>query len=228
MIARLIPLALLIASPCAAEIEPTPGIGDPRLQTVVYDASQVVVLRGAPGYAIAVEFSPDERIENVAVGDSGGWQVTPNRRGDALFIKPVGNAQTSNLTVITDVRRYNFSLVSLYSPQPNMPFSVRFIYPAPVASETSAVIGPTLYRMSGDEELWPSEMSDDGQATSISWPAGATMPAIYAIDDRGHETIVNGAMRDGYYVVDSIADRFVFRLGRQRATARRLPQDNAR
>ena len=67
-----------------------PGGGDPRIQTRrLYDADQVVQLQGAPGYQLDVEFAPDERIESVAVGDSAAWQVTPNRRGDRLFVKPL-------------------------------------------------------------------------------------------------------------------------------------------
>ena len=54
-----------------------------------YDADQVVPLQAAPGYQVMLEFGADERIENVAVGDSAAWQVTPNRSGDHVFVKPL-------------------------------------------------------------------------------------------------------------------------------------------
>ncbi len=41
-----------------------------------------------------IEFGHGERIENVAVGDSSAWQVTPNKRANLLFLKPLfGKAQ---------------------------------------------------------------------------------------------------------------------------------------
>ncbi len=61
--------------------------------------------RARPGYQLAVEFGPDEQIENVAVGDSGAWQVTPNRRGDHLFVKPIQPGVSTNMTVVTNTPR---------------------------------------------------------------------------------------------------------------------------
>ena len=46
---------------------------------MLYDPQQVVLLQVAAGYQLTLAFAPDERIESVAVGDSGAWQVTPNR-----------------------------------------------------------------------------------------------------------------------------------------------------
>ena len=80
---------------------------------------------------------------------------------------------------------------------------------------------PAFYKMRGAKALAPSAMSDDGMATTISWPADTPIPAVYAVDANGQETIVNGAMREGAFVVDAIAPRFVFRSGKLKATATR-------
>ena len=56
-----------------------------------------------------LEFEPGEKIETVSIGDALGWQVTPNRKADVLFVKPVLKS-TTNLTVLTDLRRYAFEL----------------------------------------------------------------------------------------------------------------------
>ena len=51
------------------------------------------------------------------------------------------------------------------------------------------------------------------------------MPAVFALDPLGQETLVNGMMRDGMYVIDSVAKRLVFRLNAQTAYAsRHLPR----
>ena len=80
----------------------------------------------------------------------------------------------------------------------------------------------TRYKLSGNKALWPTAMSDDGQFTAIVWAPGTTMPAVYLINERGKEAIVNGTVRDGAYMIEGVASRYVFRLGKDSASARRL------
>ena len=225
----LLALALaLVAAPLAAQVQPQPGAGDPRIQIVDYDEDQVVLLQAAPGYQVTVEFGADERIENVAVGDSGSWQVTASRRGDFLFVKPIQAAGT-NMTVVTDARTYLFELSPLYGPSADMAYTIRFRYPG---DEQSAGLGGEApdeasgvgtvegrYRVSGDRALRPTGISDDGVHTYIEWPRERALPAVYAVDEQGGETLVNGMMRDNLFVIDSVVPRLVFRIDRQEARA---------
>ncbi|KQN04358.1 hypothetical protein ASE85_04705 [Sphingobium sp. Leaf26] len=200
---------------------PQPSPGDPRIQTVDYDADQVVRLPLQMGFALSIEFAADERIENVAIGESAGWQVTPNKRADHLFIKPTEGAVDTNLIVLTDARRYSF-LLAPGSAIGISPYIVRFRYAGiDMAQPTIVSESHATYRVKGAKELIPTEMSDDGLATMIRWPAEVAIPAVYAVDDQGDETLINGAMRDGAFVVDSIAPRFVFRSGKRKAVAQR-------
>lgn len=213
-------LLLLAGVPCGAVVTPQPGPGDPRVQQVTYDPEQVVSLRVAPGYAVTVELAPDERIENVVVGNSAAWQVTPNRRADHLIVKPLGGAIPTNMEVITDARRYSFQLDPLPGPEPQMPFSVRFRYPVPPpAAETAVAPEQASWRFAGTKALWPVAMSDDGRRTSIAWAPDAAMPAVFAVDARGREALVNGSMSDGRYVVEGVAAAYRFRLGKAQASA---------
>lgn len=217
---RLAAPLLLLAAPVAAQVTPHPGIGDPRIQVVTYDPNQVVLLQVTPGYELALAFAPDERIENVAVGDSGAWQVTPNKRGDHLFIKSVGGGVATNMTVITDARTYQFELIP--GSGGIAPYSVRFDYPPSAAALAAQNIGESVvgrYRLKGSKDIRPSVIHDDGKKTYMTWTSDRQQPAIFAIDARGKETLVNGAMRDGRYVVDSVFDRLVFRLDRKMASA---------
>lgn len=215
-----------LAVPAAAQVDATAAVaGDPRVQTVAYNADQVVLLQGAPGYLITVEFGADEQIENVAVGDSGAWQVTPNRRGDYLFIKVV-QAVATNMTVVTSARTYLFELSPLYSPSPQMAYTVRFTYPTSLA-DSVADEAPTKeiqgsYRLSGAKALRPSRIADDGRHTYIEWPRDAALPAVYALDEEGRESLVNGAMRDDLFVIDAVAPRLVFRIDQHVARAVRI------
>lgn len=219
---RSIALLLLLASPSVAEVTPRPGDGDPHIQQVAYDAEQVVALNASPGFVTTVELSPDERVENIALGDSGAWQVQVNHRGDRVFIKAIASNISTNLTVLTDARRYNFILRPNAGEQIAMPYVVRFIYPGQqFAAQPSAPEPVTLFRLRGDRSLWPSAMSDDGEFTSIMWDADQTMPAIYRVDARGAEALVNGVVREGAYVIEGISGKFIFRLGKNQASATR-------
>ncbi|MFA5990600.1 MAG: TrbG/VirB9 family P-type conjugative transfer protein [Sphingomonas sp.] len=210
----------ILAAPCLAEISPRPGPGDLHIQSVVYDPEQVVALRVAPGYTLTIELSPDEHIENVSIGDGGAWQVVPNKRADRLFIKSQGNPPKTNLTVITDVRRYNFTLYGASADDPAFPYSVRFTYTATtLAPQTVLDVEPTSYRLKGNQALWPTAISDDGQFTSIIWPTDTAIPAIYLVDARGRESLVNGMVRDGAYVIEGVAPRVNFKLGKASASA---------
>ncbi len=188
-------------------------------------------LQAAPGYQVTLEFGPDEQIENVAVGDSAAWQVTPNRRGDHLFVKPIQSGVSTNMTVVTDVRIYLFELVPLFGPATDMAYTVRFRYPTP--GRTAAEAAPTAavegrYRVSGARSLRPSRISDDGRHTYIEWARDRAIPAVYALNAGGQEALVNGMMRDDIFVIDSVVPRLVFRIDRQVARAERVAPDGQR
>lgn len=224
-------LSFALASPAWPQVRPQPGPGDPRLQTVDYDAGQIVQLEGAPGYQLMVELSPDEQVINVAVGDAAAWQVSVNHAGDHLFIKPTQSGVQTNMTVITTVRVYNFDLFSLPAPTYETAYNVRFNYPAQAAEAPQSEyvdVSPlrramSRYRISGDSGIRPDSISDDGTHTFISWARHKPIPAVYSIGQSGEEMLVSGWMRDDVYVVDSIVDRLAFRIDHRTARAVRLP-----
>lgn len=231
MIARAFLLALLFSGPAAAQVQPVPASGDPHLQQVDYDAGQIVMLRGAPGYQLMVELSPDEQVQTAAVGDPGAWQVTVNKAGDRLFIRPIQSDVPTNMTVVTSVRVYNFELMAQPSPTPDMPYTVQFRYPAPQAATaqseyvdaTASARRLSRYRVSGDRLLRPTSITDDGRQTYIAWAKGSPIPAIYAIDQFGREVMINGMMgTDDVFVIDGAPMKFSFRIDQKVARAVRI------
>lgn len=222
---------VLVSAAAAAQLQPEPGLGDPRLQTVDYDSAQIVQLRGAPGYQLTVELSPDEQVQNVAIGDSSAWQVSVNRAGNHLFVKPTRSDVSTNMTVITSVRVYNFELFPQPAPSTDMAWNVRFRYPLRAAQQPQGEfvdVSPALrrasrYRISGDRMLRPMSVSDDGAHTYVRWRADQPLPAVYEIATNGNEQLVNGGMRGDDYVIDSISPRLVFRIDGNVARADRLP-----
>jgi type IV secretion system protein VirB9 len=223
-------LALLLLAPLSARSgeAPRPGAIDPRIQFVPYDPDQVVLLTGHFGYQMMIEFEADERIENVAIGDALGWQVTPNKRATLLFVKPIQKGAATNMTVVTDKRRYAFQLVA-ESPGSRdvMAYVVRFQYPeaaaaAEVAEAQAVAPAPEslnfAYSFKGARTIQPARVFDDGVATYFAWPAGVPAPAIFAIGPDGHEAMVNAQVRGDYTVVDQLAPTFMLRLGKAAVT----------
>lgn len=124
---------------------------DPRLVERFYDPAEVVRVEGRVNVQAMIRFGEDEHIENVAIGDSQQWQVTPNRRANLLFIKPLAERAATNMTVVTDKHTYLFDLVA--SPAHRNPLYVlAFTYPdAPEEDETqlaeSAPQGPNAIEL---------------------------------------------------------------------------------
>ncbi len=112
-------LALALAAPLAAQ--------DNRLKTLVFDENAVVRIDGMVKVQTTIKFAPDELIENVAIGDSGAWQVQPNKAQTILFVKPLEPAARTNMTVVTDKRTYLFDLVA--SPRNSALYVLQFRYP---------------------------------------------------------------------------------------------------
>jgi type IV secretion system protein VirB9 len=148
--------------------------------------------------------------------------VTANKRGDRLFVKPVQMGITTNMIVITDVRVYSFELAPLSAPGSDTAYSIRFRYPAPASSTAADAPASGHYKLGGNAALRPTGMHDDGVHTYIEWPEDRALPAIYAIDGNGKEALVNGMMREGRMVIDSVQQRLVFRIDNRRATAERV------
>ncbi len=221
-------LALPLASAHAAQ-SPRPGRIDPRIRTVFYDPEQVVQIHGYFGYQMMIEFSADERIENVAIGDGIAWQVTPNKRANLLFLKPLEHAAPTDMTVVTDQRRYVFELTSKAGSAggSGIAYVVRFLYapppaPAPGPPPPAAPRPPerrnTAYTYTGSRSSLPSLVFDDGRFTYFQWPESVSTPAVFVIQPDGSESIVNYGVRNGYQVVEQIASRFVLRNGKEVTT----------
>ncbi|CAN7250381.1 TrbG/VirB9 family P-type conjugative transfer protein [Phenylobacterium sp. LjRoot225] len=220
----LLVLAALVAGPASAQPRPQAAGLDRRVQLVDFDPDKVTPIRAALGYQLMIEFAPDERIENVSIGDSLGWQVTPNRRANIVFLKPIDGTAT-NMTVVTDARRYLFDLrLAAKGAKASPAYTVRFLYPAPATAavipqrEPEPRVANAAYTVTGSPENAPSRIFDDGEMTYFEWPPQSAAPAIFAVAGDGSESMVNYAVRGPYVVVQQLAPRFVLRNGKQVAT----------
>lgn len=217
-------LLAMCAQPSQGVLVPKQSSGDPRIHVIDYDPAEVVVLRGTLGYQTLLEFAPDEHIENVAVGDSMGWQVTPNRKGDLLFVKPMSEVPITNMTVVTNLRHYLFELrVQPRSDDKSILYTLRFQYPQaavampvaapPPAPEQQPLVVNAAYSYEGTTKNVPTRIFDDGHVTYFQFRDGDAYPAIFSVDADKGEVVVNSYMRTGFVAVDTIARGFVLRQG---------------
>jgi type IV secretion system protein VirB9 len=183
-------------------VSPQPGPGDPRIRIVHYDPDEVVELPATLGYQMSIEFGPGERIENVSIGDGLGWQITPNHKANLLFLKPLDAGSVTDMTVITNLRRYVFDLHARRAPRRGDP-------PQPPQDVNHA------YRVVGRAKVAPLRVFDDGRSTYFAFAPTAEYPAIFAIDPDGKEAVVNTAIRQGFVVIDRLAAAFVLRQGHE-------------
>lgn len=224
-------LMAFAALPAAAQVDPQPVGLDAAIQSVTYAEGKVVRLTAAVGYQLTVEISPDEVIENIAVGDSSVWQVSPSRRGDRIFIKPLQYGITTNMTVVTGTRTYLFELAPSNYGGAGAAQIVRFAYP-----EAKPVMTPPddqrvdqgLYKLTGTRELFPAAISEDGARTYMQWNDDALLPAVYVVDKLGQEVLVDAMMRDGILTIDEVVPSLVFRLDGKLARAVRRSQARAK
>lgn len=227
----------LILALCLAGLGSPALAKDARLAARLYSPDEVVRVDGQLGVQASVAFAEDERIENVAVGDSASWQITPNKRANMLFVKPLAARARTNMTVITDRRTYFFDLVAGSSGNPL--YVLRFTYPdepkpAPQQGATPALseeevrlaegekpVDPALLNFQwakrGDAKIHPVQLYDDGQSIYLTWSRDATLPAILIRDEKGAEGPVNYAVRGDTIVIEGVPSPIYLRAGRNTA-----------
>jgi type IV secretion system protein VirB9 len=210
----------------------TASAADRRIQTLVYDPEQIVQIIGHEGIQSTVEFGPDERIENIAVGDSSAWQITPNRRASLLFLKPLVRATRTNMTVVTDRHLYMFDLVAALKGGSPV-YALKFTYPnekPPVAQATVQMAEPTPtaptfspdqlnfgWQTKGFDQLLPSRIFDDGRTLYLAWDREVALPAILTVSSDGREGPVNYRTSGGFIVIDPLPSNILLRQGKRTA-----------
>jgi type IV secretion system protein VirB9 len=215
---------------------------DSRIVTRRYDPSTIITVPGRLGTQATIAFGEDERIENVAVGDSAMWQVTPNKRANLLFVKPTGARARTNMTVVTDQRTYLFDLVAnavstpVYvlrfsyppKPKPIEPVAVAAAETAPVKQQPDPASLNFAWKKEGSPALLPNRVFDDGRSVYLGWQPDVPMPAILIRDFKGVEGPVNFNLQGDYVVVEGVPGQLVLRSGKEMATLTPEPHQPVR
>lgn len=222
--ASLLLLAAVCFSPAAAQVFPMPDTENPRVQTVQWQPEQLTVLTALPQTSLTVMLEPREVITRATLQGLGQWDVIVSAEADTFQVRPEAGAVPSRLSVQTNLRSYEFALevgeglLAAYlvklQYEPNRTKSE--------ALELSEIEGLNWsYRLRGDRSVRPASIRDNGEKTVIEYAPGQPLPAVFAIGASGDEEVVDGYMRDGLFVIDRVHQELVFRIDKEKATAKR-------
>lgn len=203
-------------------------VSDTRIRVAAYSGDRIYRLVGYVGYQIDLEFESDEAFVGLGAGDIEG--VGFAAQGNHLFLKPKASKVSTNLTVLTNRREYQFDYTASEahpdSREPDVTYVLRFTYPKPPAAvdtagkiERKLEVASTLrprnldYWYCGFPGLKPIAASDDGVHTRLRFGAHTELPAIFVRNDDGSESLLNFNMEGGEVVIHRVAQRFVLRRG---------------
>lgn len=126
-------IALLVscATPLAAfdvAANPSAPMYDSRIKLLRYDEGDVYTMMTRYGYQTNIVFDRNETIETISVGDRSVWQIIP--AGHRMFIRPMTDGASTNMTVLTNKRSYQFDLKSTSSADENadIVYVAKFVY----------------------------------------------------------------------------------------------------
>lgn len=240
---RLLLIALLVPTLALAELTPQKGEFDPRVRIVDYNPMNVVKLSTFYGVSTHVQFAEGEAIQDVAVGDDQAWKVVP-RGNHLFIKPQATNADTNVTVVTSLRTYQFALVVqprplkdSTAWADPNLIFSLTFRYPDDEAAKAAASAkqlalkaklgevkaklsdaakaGENIdYWVAGSEEISPTAARDDGRFIYLKFTNNRDMPAVYEVDEKGNEALINTNVIDGNtIVVQRLVRRLMLRKG---------------
>ena len=227
---RLLLIALLVPILALAELTPKKGDYDPRVRVVDYNPLNVVKLATFYGVSTHVQFGNGETIMDVAVGDDQAWKVVPRgnhlfikpqaTQADTN-VTVVTDKRTYQFALVVQPRPMKDSTAWA---NPNLIFSLTFRYPDEEAAKAAAnakkeAVKSRLgeikgklsdakkegqnfdYWVAGSEEISPTAARDDGRFIYLTFSNNRDMPAVYSVDAKGNEALINTNVIDGNTIV---------------------------
>lgn len=223
----LIAASFILGAAANAASVPSGTSFDKRIQYVMYNADDVVVIHTRPGNSTLIQLEEGEYAVGLptgglSIGDKGAWTI--GVRGNNIFIKPTGPFPNTNINLVTNKRTYAISLVETEHIT-QAAWQVRYRYPAepvpykdpPTPPKGPCTDGPSNlnYFKYGDQGLSPTQVWDDGRFTCFKFPTSKAMPAIYRYspDSDLKEALVNFNVKDDLLIVHEVSEEFRLRLG---------------
>lgn len=201
---------------------------DPRIRYITFNNNTVVTVPAGLGVSTMIQLGSSETIETISAGDTASWSIVPKKGSGILFVKPLRENAETNLNIVTNQRVYALLLKGSAAEDLHAAFQVRFKYPDEdvnarmLATAQEGIRDPLLkaldptrlnydYVFRGDTSLKPRVAFDDGTQMYLEFPN--EIPAIFVVEGKRQESLVNLRTQGKYVVVDKIAAQFTLRAG---------------
>ncbi|MVW64473.1 P-type conjugative transfer protein VirB9 [Massilia sp. NEAU-DD11] len=240
---RLLFIALLFPILARAELTPPKGRLDSRVRVADYNPAEVYKIRTFYGVSTHVQFADGETMTDVAIGDKEAWEVEPRKSHLFIKPKAqkadtnltvVTNKRVYQFALVVEPRGAHDDKAW---KDPDLVYSLSFRYPneeeARLAAQASAADGKAMrneikgklaeakkrdenrdYWVAGAEDISPTAARDDGRFIYLTFSLNRDMPAVYAVDDEGNESLVNTNVDGNEIVVQRMVRKLVLRKGK--------------
>lgn len=226
-----------------AEISPQRGAYDARVRVVDYNPANVVRLTTFYGVSTHIQFGDGEIIKDIATGDDQAWALVPRSGNHLFIKPRATNADTNLTVItnkrvyqfalmVRDSDRKNQEAWR----DPNLVFSLSFRYPDEELAKQQAIAKAEQeqavkrdvqsrletaksevrnydYWLAGALEVSPTEVHDNGRFTRLVFGNNRDMPAIYAVDSEGDESLINTNVEGNAIVVHRVYRKLILRKG---------------
>jgi type IV secretion system protein VirB9 len=201
---------------------------DPRIRYITFNNNAVVTVPASLGVSTMIQLGSSEVIETISAGDTASWSIVPKKGSGILFVKPLRENAETNVNIVTNQRVYALLLKGSAAADLRAAFQVRFKYPDEdvnarlLAAAQESAKDPLLkdldpnrlnydYVFKGDTSLKPRVAFDDGTHMYLEFQGD--IPAVFVVEGKRQESLVNLRTQGKYVVVDKIAAQFTLRAG---------------
>ena len=219
------------ASLAFAEQIPAPTSKDKRIKSVDYDAKDIVKLYVTKGIMTQIQFAPDEivpSVQDAIYGESKFWIKWT--KDNYYFIKPMEQAEYTNLFIQTNKRNYKFIVqVCKTNCNDKVTYTLMFNYGTSKTKQESEQgeqekAGNLLkttrtayknyqYVAKGNHDIRPIDAYDNGKYTYLIFPNQKSIPIVYTITD-AKEVLTNSHIENkSTLVIHQLSQDFILRLG---------------
>lgn len=205
-----------------------------HIKNILYDENTLYQYIGYYGVATIINFDKNEEIVNLIMGDTTAWQF--HNLGNKLLLKPIGESDVAETNAIIYTNKNRTYHIMMKAEEPSsiynkdIPFEIRFIYNTNESLDFKKIsdINEKLhkvdianlnyinfdYTVAGNDSILPIRVFDDARFTYFQfYDINGNIPAIFAVNSDGYESLINFKIQDNYVVVDRVVPRFTLRHG---------------
>ncbi len=235
-------LLFLHGSIIFAKQEPRSISGDEHIKVMNYNPQAIHKYTGFYGYQSSILFEEGEVIQSITMGDTTGWQLVPQgNRLFIKPIDDIADTNATIITSRRVYYFELHAEEATGLDDPKLAYEVRFLYPLfdddglyrkggdvfahvntsdsiPDLSDIETIkqginFNYSVSHVQGSETIVPIKVFDDGKFTYLQFRKHAEFPAVFFVNHKGFESVVNFRIEDDFLIVERVGSVFTLRSG---------------